>query len=933
VKALVNLLAALVRRIPWVVVIATIVLFVVFGGLAGQFQPAENDNESFAPEEPELQATEVIGDLFGEESSLSVMQVIISSDTGDAITLDGLATVEAVRNAVLTGSLAPYLVDQPGTGPVVDYLTPVELAVASGAPAPTSDAEVKAAYEAALTSADAPPELTGLAAGLLPDSADAASATSPSGLLLIFTTGPASTDEFDEFAAAAGAAADEMTAVAVPEGMTVAPFSFELLFADDSEFQDEIARLFATAGFIILLVLSIIFLVRPRSRGDRWMAIGGFVAMLIAVSVLVLPSLATLFPDILPQSIRDLEVGPVLGFAALTYAVVFLLWTFSSFLPSVSSGMRRTTADTLVTIIAIGMAITLMNGYGYLRFGDASAMVQILPILLIGLGVDYSIHMGSRYREEMFSGRSVDDATNRAIRTVGVALILATITTAVGFLTNLRNDLPALREFGELAAVGIVASFLLMLTFVPATRELLDRFGEKRDRIDRDMLEGGEARRLSRLVGSTSWLPKHAAVVMLVVSLILGGIGIWGTLNLEAAFSFLDFVPTTSPLRDTFGTLLDEFGGGFGETTQVLACDFDTEVDPAACTGNGDVATPDAWNGMVAATGDMAGIEDVVKFGDFAAADSPVSLLFQLASPDSEQFDPVVGQAAQAAGMTQDSFTVAADADVKGLYDAMVAAAPEQASQVLASDGTNYIAGLFTIQTQAGETGATQLQSDLNMAFEPVAATGLTVIATSDEIISDVIVTSLRNSQVSSLLLTLAAALILLIINFWVTARRPMLGVITTVPVVLVVLLSFALMTLFGIPFGPITATISALAVGIGIPYMIHITHRYEEDRIRCLDENQAVESTLIHTGGALGGSAFTTIAGFGILVTSTTIPFRQFGFVTAYTIGLALLAAVLILPSYLVIWDRWHRRRGDEAIDVDALERSLDIELEIDEA
>jgi len=57
-------------------------------------------------------------------------------------------------------------------------------------------------------------------------------------------------------------------------------------------------------------------------------------------------------------------------------------------------------------------------------------------------------------------------------------------------------------------------------------------------------------------------------------------------------------------------------------------------------------------------------------------------------------------------------------------------------------------------------------------------------------------------------------------------------------------------------------------------------------------------------------GSAITTVAGFGILVTSTTIPFRQFGFVTAYTILLASLTAILVLPSMLVIWARWHQRR-----------------------
>ncbi len=922
-KALINTLATLVRRFPWVVIVAVVVISLVMGGFAGQFQPADNDNESFAPDAPELEAINTIGDLFGEDSSQSVGQVIISSDTGDVITLDGLDAVDAVRATVLGGSLAPYLIEQPGMGPVVHYLSPVEFGVGNDAPQPTTDAEVKALYSTVLSDPETPPDLVGLAAGLLPGSADQESVTSPSGLMLTFSVGAASSagDEYDAFIAATSDAAAEIAATDLPEGMTAEPFSFELLFADNSEFEAEISRLFATAGFIILLVLSIIFLVRPKTGRDRWLAIIGVIAMFFAVAVLVIPSLATLFPDAFPQSIRDLEVAPVLIAAAATYAFVFLVWTFSS------RGLRRTSADTLVTILAIVLAITWMNGYGYLRFGDASGLVQILPILLIGLGVDYSIHMSSRYREEVYSGSTVDRGIATSIRTVGVALVLATVTTAVGFLTNIFNDLGALREFGELAAFGIVVSFLLMLTFVPAVRELLDRRGERRETLDRESLRGGESRRLPRLIGRASWLPKNAAMPTLVVSVILGGFGVWGTLNLSADFSFLDFIPTTSPLRNTFATLLDEYGGGFGESTQVLVCAEGERL--GECNVVGDIATPEVWNSMVEATGSFTEIDDVVKFGDFAAAESPVVLLVSLTTPDSEQFDVAVDEAAQAAGIVGESANVSPDADVGALYDAMFTAAPADAARVLAIEGDGYIAALFTIQTQGGEQGAAQLQDDIDEAFSPVPETGLAVVVTSDEIISDVIITSLRDSQVSSLLLTLAAALILLTINFWVTARRPMLGVITTVPVVLVVLLSFALMTLFGIPFGPVTATISALAIGIGIPYMIHITHRYEEDRGKSASENDAIEHTLVHTGGALAGSAITTIAGFGILVTSTTIPFRQFGFVTAYTILLALLAAVLILPSYLVIWDRWHRSRGEEPVDSEAEEAAMQMEFD----
>jgi uncharacterized protein len=105
------------------------------------------------------------------------------------------------------------------------------------------------------------------------------------------------------------------------------------------------------------------------------------------------------------------------------------------------------------------------------------------------------------------------------------------------------------------------------------------------------------------------------------------------------------------------------------------------------------------------------------------------------------------------------------------------------------------------------------------------------VVATSNPIINDVIINELQRSQVSSMAVTLVAALLLLVVSFTIQHRRPFLGVITIAPVALVVLWTFGMMAATGIPFGPITATIAAMAIGIGVPYTIHITHRYQEDR------------------------------------------------------------------------------------------------------
>ena len=248
--------------------------------------------------------------------------------------------------------------------------------------------------------------------------------------------------------------------------------------------------------------------------------------------------------------------------------------------------------------------------------------------------------------------RSVDDAISSAIRTVGVALVLATLTTMVGFLTNLVNPLPALREFGVLAAIGIFASFLLMLTFVPAVREILDRRGVRVGTFEPDRLVGGDQRALGQLIGRTSTIAtKWAPLSRPSVALLLGGVGFWGYTNISTKFSFIDFIPTTSPLRTTFETLLADFGGGFGENTQVSI--------------EGDVATADAWNAMVAANGGLVDTANVVTYSPVIPAGSVTGGSDWTVDPTRVTVVCPVGErrSRQAAGVDE-SFMLPAGADV-----------------------------------------------------------------------------------------------------------------------------------------------------------------------------------------------------------------------------------------------------------------------------
>ena len=608
------------------------------------------------------------------------------------------------------------------------------------------------------------------------------------------------------------------------------------------------------------------------------------------------------------------------AFLIIIGILMFVFWIHPKGRLTRFRALRRAAADMGLTMFVIILSIVWMNGAGvilgpkYLNIiGNFSEILQILPILLIGLGVDYAIHMTSRYREEIGADAEVTESATRATKTVGVALVLATATTSVGFLTNVVNPVTALRDFGILAAVGITSAFVLMLTVVPAIRTLLDKRAERLGHLERQAFGHQSERILPRLMGSTAVLAERYAVTTLIAAGILGVAGFIGLTNLSTTFSFTDFVPEGNELLTTFDTITEEFGGGFGEETEVII--------------EGDVATPEVHNALVAAWDNMRDTENVLQFGPQAAAESPVSVIAQLAIPpdqggNPETYDADFSAAAFAAGLQPD-FTVPAGTDVAGLYDLALAASPDAMGRTIAKVDGSFRFVDVGVSTQAGEAGAGQLSTDLKEDFEPVVAAGATAVPTNQNIISSGVVEALQDSQASSLAITILAAMALLVLTFYIEVRRPFLGVITILPVVLIVLWVFGVMSARGISFNPVTAMIANLAIGIGVPYTIHITHRYEEDRQRYDNPEDAIRSTTTHTGGALAGSAFTTAAGFGILMTSTLKPFQQLGEVTFWAIVFALVASVLVLPSMLVVWDRWHRRRGEDVVDQAAYEKA----------
>ena len=157
---------------------------------------------------------------------------------------------------------------------------------------------------------------------------------------------------------------------------------------------------------------------------------------------------------------------------------------------------------------------------------------------------------------------------------------------------------------------------------------------------------------------------------------------------------------------------------------------------------------------------------------------------------------------------------------------------------------------------------------------------------------------------------TIAVALGILSIFFWVTLRQPALGFIAVGPIVLVLVSVLGTMALLDIPYTLITSIITVLSIGIGVDYTIHVIHRYREEFTRLRDPEKAAIQTLATTGSALLGSALTTAFGFGVLIASPLLASQQFGITATITILYSLIVSIVVALPAMVVWGAYQNMR-----------------------
>ncbi len=129
----------------------------------------------------------------------------------------------------------------------------------------------------------------------------------------------------------------------------------------------------------------------------------------------------------------------------------------------------------LLAGVSLIMGVVWTMGFAALAIGHLNMMTSMFAVILIGLGIDFNIHVISAYNENRASGNSILESIENAFKKSGNGIIVGAVTTAMAFLTMLVSRNSGMKEFALIAGVGVLLTMLASLLALPSMLIIRDK--------------------------------------------------------------------------------------------------------------------------------------------------------------------------------------------------------------------------------------------------------------------------------------------------------------------------------------------------------------------------------------------------------------------------------------------------------------------------
>jgi predicted RND superfamily exporter protein len=604
----------------------------------------------------------------------------------------------------------------------------------------------------------------------------------------------------------------------------------------------------------------------------------------------------------------------------------------------------------LPVIIAVIWSIGAMPLFGV----KLSIISTVLPVILIAVGSSYGLHVIIHYIEDSAAdfGLMTKDQHRTYIagmmRSILKALLLAAVTTTVSFLSFCFTKVLPIREFGFFAGFGVMASFLITLFLIPGI--LVIRGPKALQNIKRKKSENNES-----LGNFFSSIVKKKKLVLLSGA-VLGGLALFGASKIVIDNIFVEYFKPSTDIYQSEGFIRKQFGG-----SKVLSIVVKAET-PEILLHPGTLTALDSLNTYlmerVPEVGKTMSFTDLVKrinqvfnadasaeglpktdpadsgfgFGDFGFSfeETPEPLPEKVPALPEPAYTPqelgaLLDKAVNSMKTPGDADSAALVWEIKKLINYEGAGYYEipqdparygkQSPEELQALVSNYLLLLSgnlgsyandpleptaiktTVQLRTfGQRDTDRAVAEIRGFVEANFPKNLEVLIGGAALVE----ASLNSLVVQSLWTSMVIALVFLFCIIAVCHRSLLAGLISLGPLVLLILITFAVMGFGGIKLNIGTAMIASLSLGIGIDYTIHYIEAFRREYRA--NSGDFLKETYRTCGLAIIVDALATGAGFGVLLFSQFNMLAELGLLIMLAMIMSALVGLIIIPALLML-------------------------------
>ncbi len=549
----------------------------------------------------------------------------------------------------------------------------------------------------------------------------------------------------------------------------------------------------------------------------------------------------------------------------------FMLATFAIVAMVLFALFRRISA-VLLPLLAIGASMFSMVALMAILKQSWQMPSAIMPSFLIAVGVGNSIHFLTIFFQKYEKVGNKAQAITYSLSHNGVAMLLTSLTTSVGFFSFATSEMVPIANLGIFSAVGVLLTYVYSVMLLPALMILIPI---KQPVEPSETVKDSRAKRVAlvdRIIFSAISFSMRMPRLIVFIGLTLGVLGLGVVSQIKFTHNPLEWMPEDSNIRQATAVIDKKMGGTISVE---LLVDTGVErgvVDPEFLRKLQQFTNIlQAYSDEHFAVGKVTSITDIVKETNKALFDNK-----------------------------DENYVIPTDKDL--IAQELFLVESGSADDLFRMIDADYRQARVTvvmpwIETMHYPIFLAYINQQFNATFKTSATlkiTGITALLTKTFV--DVIISMATSYVTSSVVITLMMIGLLSSLRY---------GLLSMIPNFLPSILTIALMKILGDPLDMFTMLIGSIATGLAVDDTIHFMLNFRHYYYLTGSVKVAVEQTLHTSGRAMLVTSIVLSSGFFVYMLSDMKNLYNFGFYTGVCIVLGVFSEFLMSPALLMLTHR----------------------------